>query len=275
MTPDLVPVAESEIRKVAGTIFGLMKTSTAGWVSWDRVSTAQTGSRVDAPYLCGLASLPQWRHLFATKNTVVKLTQAGIEYVTVAPAPSPTLPGVIAAAVIQYASRLRPILLRVTSVSTVAPVGSKVVQAVHVDFTDELLPSETPVRMCPQNAGTTHGKLVGQEPDGGVLYVAFDCEILPADLPATLSIDKAYLLTQLAKQLQGLVAFPERMLSVFKENAGVPLIAHDDSKVVAEQLAALPPPWTRFLWGPPGAGKTYGLGHFAGQLLCANRRTEF
>lgn len=258
---------EKDIQKVTRVIFRLMRMSKAGWVYWDQVAREVTGSTVDAPRLSGLASLPEAQHLFATKDNAVKLTLAGIEYAKSLPPDSPTFLGVIADAVIQYASRLKPIVLNVNAVSTVAPAGSKVVQAVHVDLTDEILPSETPVRMCPQNARQTHGKIVGQEPDGGVLFVAFDCEIIPAQLPAQLRIDKAYLLSQLATQLQGLAEIPERMLSLFCQAEGASLLAEEDSKALAEQLAGLPPPWTRFLWGPPGAGKTFGLGHFVSQLL--------
>lgn len=260
---------ESDIQKTAKTVFGLMKTSKNAWVSWDQVSKDQTGSTEDASRLCSLASLPEWKLLFATRGNVVKLTADGIIYVQNLPPDTPTLTGMIANAVIQYAAGLKPICLKGDHVSTVATVGNRVVQAVHIDLIDEVLPSETPLKIYSKNSSSSDGKIVGQEPDGGVLYVALSSEILPADLPITLLIDRAYLLTQLAKQLHALASMPERMSALFDKHVGVSLIAHDDSKVVAGQLAKLPPPWTRFLWGPPGAGKTYGLGHFVAQLLRA------
>ena len=45
------------------------------------------------------------------------------------------------------------------------------------------------------------------------------------------------------------------------------LIAHQDSLEVTSKLASLQTPWTRMLWGPPGAGKTFALGHLIATLL--------
>ena len=36
---------------------------------------------------------------------------------------------------------------------------------------------------------------------------------------------------------------------------------------VANSLVTLSTPWSRLLWGPPGAGKTYALGHLITKLL--------
>lgn len=45
------------------------------------------------------------------------------------------------------------------------------------------------------------------------------------------------------------------------------LIAHRNSLEVSSKLASLPTPWTRLLWGPPGAGKTFALGHLVATML--------
>lgn len=258
---------QREIHKLVRTIHKRMSESRNGWVTWDQVARWQTGATVSAPYLSSLASLPEYKSLFCSNNTAVRLSSEGIQLALALPQEERTVPGLVASAVIEYARGLRPIRFEVNHVSTVAPVGNKVVQALYVDLTDDLVPSETPVKVYPANSSSVHGKIVGQEQDGGVFYVALDCELLPVNLPATLLIDRAYLLTELANQLQTLQDFPERMQSLLLELSGVPLVADDDSTVVARKLADLQPPWTRFLWGPPGAGKTYGLGQFMIHLL--------
>lgn len=257
---------DQEIRRLAKTIHELMSRSDAGWVSWKQVARHQTGSSDGADLLSSMAGLPQYRHLFATIQYKAKLTEQGLELARSAAKDEASLPGTIADAVIRYARSLRPIVLAIQQVSLVAKVGSKIVHAIEVELSDEVLPTETPVQVTCLSSRPVPGKLVGQEPDGDVLYIACDADITPDQQPKNLIIDRAFLLTQLADQIRGLPALPGRMLSIF-EKPTRPVIADADSIVVADHLARLQPPWTHFLWGPPGAGKTFGLGHLVAQLL--------
>ena len=163
----------------------------------------------------------------------------------------------VARAVKSYASRLKRQYLKVLSVSTVSRSSGRYVQAVQVAIEDEIVPTETPVDLHRRLAHMVHGRVVGQEPDGGVLYVAFDSEVLEDDLPATLAIDRAFLLHGLADSLERLDAVPRLADPLLKSSGRAITIARRESSEVASVLGALPAPWTRFLWGPPGAGKTY------------------
>lgn len=257
---------EAEVRELVRAVYEVRRRLGRDWVSWNSVARHQTGTAERASYLSSIAALPKWRHLFVATEHSVKLTDEGLELARSLDKESKSTTQLIADAVISYARNLRPIVLDVKDVSIVAKVGNKIVHAIFVELTDEVLPTETPVEVRFIDRRPIPGKLVGQEPGGDVLYVACDTDILPAESPNKLVIDRAYLLALLADQLRGLEALPERMLAMY-EPLSSPVIAHPDSTKVADQLAQLPAPWTRFLWGPPGAGKTYALDHFVAQLL--------
>lgn len=234
------------------------------------MATELDGTTANVAFWMGLAHLPQWSSLFVITPHVVRLSPDGVQFAeALQPQPQPlTEVQQIADAIIQYAGRLRPISLSIERVSYVAQVGRKFVHAVQVELVEEIISSETPVTFQRNGGGATSGKVVGQEPDAGIFYIAFDGRIFKADLPATLKIDQGYLLSKLADQIKKLQELPTRIQSIFHPdgNQGTSVSEHD-SELVAEELALLNVPWTRFLWGPPGAGKTYALGKLIEQLL--------
>lgn len=148
---------------------------------------------------------------------------------------------------IDYARGLKPIVLTVTAVSTVALANAKVVQALQHELIDEILPTEAPVTIYMPDSRPVRGKLVGQEPQGGVLYAALDSQIFPADLPARLAIDRAQLLSELAEQLKALSCYPERLTAFDPPSIVAKPVADDDSINLARELFALRTPWTRFV----------------------------
>ena len=257
----------AEIHKLVVTIRDLQRQSTTGWVYWTMVARRHKGSVEFADLLIAQASLPQWQHLFAIKRNVVKLTAEGIAFANTRCPHSLTEMQKIATAIIRYAGRLYDTRLTVQKVAHVAKVGGKVVQAVYVDLTEDHLPSDTPVRLYPNGARPTEGKIVGQEPDGGILYVAFETQIFQEQLPATLRIDRGFLLNRLAHQIEKLPFLPDRMRAILEGHSEGFLIAHENSLEVTSKLTSLQTPWTRMLWGPPGGGKTFALGHLVATLL--------
>ena len=144
----------------------------------------------------------------------MKLSAEGFQFALVLPNPALTEVQQIADGVRQYAARLDQIYLAVAHISRVARVGTKIVQAVYVDVTDDIIPSEAPVDFRPRNGSSTHGKIVGQEPDGGVIYVSFDSEVFEASLPGFLSIDRGFLLYQLAERIRNLECLPNLIVPV-------------------------------------------------------------
>lgn len=101
------------------------------------------------------------------------------------------------------------------------------------------------------------------------MYVAFQNEIWPDCLPGVLEVDRAYLLHALATRLAGLKAMPQLAAKLMDGGgpANAEALGEDDAVRVADRLAGLPVPWARFLWGPPGAGKTYAIGRLLAGLL--------
>jgi len=262
---------EPEIKKLVLTIKKLMPVYRDGWVPWRDVAKEQEGSDSEefVIKLSAIAQLPKWDHLFATKGVVVKLTEDGLD-----PNPPPVKPLTkveqIADAVRQYAARLDRIWLKVKHISNVARVGNKFVQAVEVELTEDIAPSEAPVEFRPRGGSKTDGKIVGQEPDGGILYVAFDNEVLETSLPAVLSIDRGFLLRELSERIRILPNLPKLIEPILYNNDSLTItLADQDSAAVADGLTKLQTPWTRFLWGPPGAGKTFALGRLVTRLIQA------
>ena len=265
---------EDEIRQLVSTIRDLMRQSRTGWVYWNQVSRQQTGSAEFSDVLIALASLPDWQHLFVMTGGVVKLTVEGLAFLDAFIPPPLSDVQKIAKSVVHYAARLHDIWLPVHKVSKVAQVGNKVVQAVYGDLVDEPLPSESPVQLCSPGSSPTRGKIVGQEADGSVLYIAFESEILPDSLPAKLRIERGFLLNRLAWQIDSLPGIPDRMRVVLNGCSQGMLVADLDSLVVGKSLASVQAPWTRFLWGPPGAGKTFAIAHLAATLLQAEPQSK-
>lgn len=182
----------TEVARLVVTIRNLLRQSTTGWVKWTHVARQHKGSVEFTGWLCGLAELPQWKHLFATGGGVVKLTADGLAFANNSCPQELTETQRIASAVLHYAGRLYDTCLRVQKVAQVAKVGNKVVQALYVDLAEDPLTADTPVRLCPNGARPTDGKIVGQETDGSVLYVAFETEVFQEHLPATLRIDRGF-----------------------------------------------------------------------------------
>ena len=260
---------ESHICKLVLTIKNLMPQYPNGWVSWRKVAKEQEGSEEFEIKMSAFAQLDEWKHLFANNGKVVKLSGDGMRFARAQQIEE--LPEIeqIADGVKRYAARLNRIRLKVQHISRLTHVGKKFVQAVYVDLIEEIISSESPVEFRPQGGSITHGKVVGQEPDDGVLYVSFDNEIFESSLPAVLSIDRGFLLYQLAERIGKLPHLPSFIEPILHSKGSSLSISVEgqDSVEVAEGLARLPIPWTRFLWGPPGAGKTFALGHLITRLI--------
>lgn len=245
------------------------------WISTRKVAKVMEGSEVFADVITAYAQLPEAKNYFALLHSGSKilLTDEGARFVyQISRDPEnndqqDSQMQRVAQAVKHYASRLKRQHLKVLAVSTVGRSNRRFIQAVEVPIEDEIIPTETPVDLYRSQATMIHGRIVGQEPDGGKLYIAFEHEVTNDDLPATLSVDRTYLLHGLADSLEHLDRMPPLAEPLINENGrGVP-IARNDSIKVADALSEQKSPWTRFLWGPPGAGKTYAIGRLILRLL--------
>lgn len=263
------PISE-DILHLLSAVAELESTSRDGWVSWQRVARKLKGSEEFTPFVKAISDLPDAIQLFNKTERVVKLSPHGREVYyrsVVGTRPSEVLTSQIANAVIEYASTLTPLTFHVHSVGKGAHVGSKVVQALFVD-TEETFATDMPITFRSATRWWTRGKVVGQEPDGTAVYLVLENEILPDSLPGFLQVDRAFLLHSLATRLEGLRELPplaRKLVTATEPTEG--LLHNYNAVTLADQLVSLPTPWARFLWGPPGAGKTYGIGRIVAWLL--------
>lgn len=271
----LDPSNESD-QLILKLIKSIYATSGIGWGNVWHVSKKMEGSEEFIPYVVVIAQLPQAQpYITLSRNEkMVRLTELTVRnyhslMATLEDRKTGTaLTSQIAQAVKTYASTLNRLYLDVESVSFVGRADTRYVQAVTVKKIDEdAFPTETPVEYCQYGLPFIHGRIVGQEPEGNILYIAFDKVIHSEDKPAKLSIDRAYLLHNLASSIEELRGIPSLANSLIEEDGVGIKIAREDSLDAADQLAKLSTPWTRFLWGPPGAGKTYALGRLIIKLL--------
>lgn len=258
-----------DVERLLRAVAQLGVTAKDGWVPWPRVARKLEGSAEFTPLVKALADLPEAQPLFSKTEKVVRLSPYGwTVHDELPPLPPEPVTIQIANAVKEYASTLKPLTYRVASVGRGPHVGHWVVQPVAVEA-EETFATDTPVTFRSHAGWKTNGKVVGQEPDAATVYVAFQNEIFPDCLPGVLKVDRAYLLHSLATRLQGLKAMPQLASSLMNRSGQPTAVAlgERDAVLVADRLADLPAPWARFLWGPPGAGKTYGIGRLLARLL--------
>ena len=206
----------------------------------------------------------------------MKLTSEGIVHAESSRARKPELSDVqrIAQAVKRYASKqIRP-SFEVLSIITLARVERRIVQAVQIEMHDEVFATHTPVTIVPQDGGSYVVVMLGQDSENGILFVSMVNEVTSFDLPAVLRLDPAFLIHQLAEAIETLDDIPLRAQALLGEMDRGFRIAKEDSGDVADMIAVLKPPWTRFLWGPPGEGKTYAIGRMMTQLLMRDADTR-
>lgn len=255
-----------EAKRLARSILDLAREQGDAWIPWGRVARVHGGSQATEERLRALAELPAYAEWFHSRGGSVALSKEGFriaaDYVP------PVLDDVINA-VTSYASQLAPLQVRVTHMTELGRTTGprRYVYAAQVEVQDIVWPTEVPVTVLLPEKRRCSGKLVGYEADGSILYIVLSDKLEQAETARGLVVDRAYLLTMLADELRKLREFPRLALEFWARNTSARVIAHHNSKVVAEGLAALPVPWLRLLWGPPGGGKTYAMAHFVAKLL--------
>lgn len=259
-----------EIEDLLRTVAELSRTAKDGWVHWPRIARKLYGAEELTPQCKSIADLPEAELLFIKNERVVRLSPHGWAVLTTLPTGKKDEPLTlqIANAVKEYASTLDHLRFNVESIRRGAQAGNRVVHALFVD-TEETFATDTPVTFRSRNGWQTYGKVVGQETDGTAVYVAFENEIFDDCLPGQLVVDRAFLLLKLEERLRRLDAMPllASELTQSKDFKEIKSVNGQDAVAVADQLVGLPIPWAKFLWGPPGAGKTYSIGRLLARLL--------
>jgi len=261
----------NQIRRLIQTIDTVQKARQEDWIPWKAVAKYQEGSEELAPVLSGLAALPEAALYFrlSRDSRFVSLTAAAQTLLWKSELPAESDPEKIARAVKAYARQLTRLRFKVSSITFVGKTERRTIHAVNLELGDAVIPNDAPVMIVSTEWGTrASGRIVGQDADKGVLYVALESRFENADLPATIEVDRAFLLYKLAESIAKLPEIPSLGRAFMDRDPKATLrLAHSDSNTVAEMLATHAVPWTRFLWGPPGAGKTYCIARLVCRLL--------
>jgi len=248
------------------------------WVTWKNVARFQRGTARDAPLLQAYASFfNNQQQVFRSSGNGfrVKLTPTGQKIANALVQQPMSKHEQIACAVTQYAGGLKSIQLNVQVVQPVAIKGGKHVAAIELDVEGHVDITGAPVTLRPKGpAASVQGKVISQEPDGGIVYIAFISPI-NGGVSGDLLVDRGYLLGELGQALRSLDQLPELVKPLWEQNAPEKVVADEDSVEVALELSRLEPPWMRLLWGPPGAGKTYGIAYLVREIVAKEpgRRT--
>lgn len=133
---------------------------------------------------------------------------AGIE----APPKAPAEPIYFQAAraVREYARQLRPVHLKVIGSDKGKRVLDRYLHALEVELVDDdvRLSDDTPVELGSAQRSRNSGHIVGSSKDEALLYVAFEFEVLPVDIPGWLEVSRALPFHNLAEYLGSLSAPP-------------------------------------------------------------------
>lgn len=192
---------DSKLAEMVQTIYQLQKEKGEEWVAWGEVAKAQEGSAALAIKVSAYAQLLAAKSLLVIRRNHVTLTEAGrtLARECLAQPAQKSQTQEIASAVKRYASGIRDARYKILAVGMVARIDRRYVQSVAVDIGDDMIATNTPVHIYRDDGGAvTHGTVVGQDHDQGVLYLSLEGEVTAYDLPCTLRVDHAFLLHQLA-----------------------------------------------------------------------------
>ena len=240
------------------------------WLPFRQIARQTTGD-VQNEHL--IAAIVESRHdLFCTHaDKRCKIRSEVIEAASriEAPRDAPRRPAHLRAAdaVVKYAGQLSPLRVRIIGADKGRLVLGLYLHALQMEASDDFrFSDDTPVELL-SSGRKNSGHIAGASRDESTIFVAFQYEVLPVDLPAWLEVNRANPLLNLASYLSALQTAPSLALSLSTPVAPTTRISEHDSDVVAEQLMGLRMPWTRLLWGPPGAGKTYCAARIAARLV--------
>lgn len=262
--PDLT----SQAKSLARLLFRMMRTYKRTWFHWGKVAQEHSGSLVKAFELRSLAELPAYSAWFRLHGNGVTLTEEGR---CIAQEPEEGFLRDIIDAVRAYARRIPKAVTFVRHLQFVAHTGinKRAVYAATLEIHDTPWPSEAPVTLRLVNR-EVFGKILHHTIEEQVIYLLLDDDLRDDETDGTLEIDRAFILSMLAEALETLPGFPARAKELWNSTGDGRVIAHDDSRSVAEELANTPVPWSKMLWGPPGGGKTYCMAHLVSRLLRNN-----
>jgi very-short-patch-repair endonuclease len=237
------------------------------WQVFETFALKVCGDPAAANILSSIASREPT--LFAVhQDKRFKLTLAGIELATSLDRTPSTLHQMAAEAVKFYGEHLPAIGVEIAAADRGQRVLDRFLHALTVGDTDDdlRLTDDTPVQLRARDGHFNPGYVAGLSRDLSTIYVAFEHQVLPTDMPATLVIHRNKTWLDVAEHLEKLKETPARALELRRPVSGTSL-ERPDSYLMGLDLQYVETPWTKLLWGPPGAGKTYCLASFAAGLM--------
>ncbi|MCA9498573.1 MAG: AAA family ATPase [Nitrospira sp.] len=248
------------------TVSHLSKNFHSPWIRLTELASKLLGTGGDAGVIASFAESPEYRPFFVVSGRALKLTDAGRERADTLISNPISITQRIVRAVREYANQLRSQSIRVGRSKTIGQGQHRVTHALTVEeILESSIPSETPVELHPDRGGRPEysGIVVGQETDGQVLYVSFKKELDFFDIPGRLVINRAYFLHTLASRLEELTDVPSAFLELLNPTShSHTALCGTNGLEVAKKLSEGHASWTRFLWGPPGGGKTFAIAQF-------------
>lgn len=252
---------EKDFKNIISSIYSLMKDGQE-WIKFTKLAHEIYGDLDQAQVIVAYCGIPQYRKYFCYNTQVVKLTEEGIEFCRTLPDYN-NLNEEVAYSITRYIKDIKPIKIRIKDSVSIRKTENYYICALQTDVIDEVLHGDTPVTFFSDKEGKIHGKILSQDDNGTILYVALKQELCPALLPGTLLVQNGFLLVELRKHLEGLNSIPKFYKYLFEssdfDNGSM---YSDDSEDIAKQIFAAKSPWAKILWGPPGAGKTYAIARF-------------
>ena len=240
------------------------------WVSFVNLARKVRGDAADAGLIGAIVD--NRKDLFVVHaDRIVKLKFEAFAHATSQPETQPVSHAVAAQLVRQYARNLRPFQIRVQVAHPGQRVLDRFLHALEVDLSDDSMrfADDTPVELLSVSGRRNFGHITGISRDEERMYVAFQNEVWPDDVPAMMYISRSKPLLGIASWLEGLRNSPSRAESLMHGYQGSHL-EDSDSGLIAVGLSRLGVPWSRMLWGPPGSGKTYCSAALCKLLLRSN-----
>lgn len=174
----------------------------------------------------------------------------------------------IADAVKNYARQLEHYEIKVKNTDTGKNILDRWLHELQIDLdNDDLkLTDDTPVEFISDTSmHKNYGYISGISVDEATLYVTLDNQLSTMDCPGVLKVNRNEVYFRIAEKIKSLAEFPARFPQ--SDIQGEHTYSNKDSTNVASYLSNQPTPYTRFLWGPPGSGKTHCIAGFCKYLL--------
>ncbi len=270
---------DKNLKDVILILYDLMKDSYSknknGWVNrkWFIKNLVGSYSAWNDAYISAILDILNEEGYVIISGNVLRLTQALVESCgkqEVQKILDWNDPHSISRLVRNYASTIGNSIFGVKKVEWINYIEKHYLYWILIDYGDEdvHLGPGTPARL-----GNVWGNIAGSD-DGNepAFYFITQEKIYISESQMSLLVDRGYLISQLGEQIDKLEKIPRRFVSLVNEpnKRGRSATLLRNSNQLSAGLMAEFEGNTSLLWGPPGAGKTYGLASVITKFIKSN-----